>query len=302
MGSLLSRLVLGAGVAAAVMLGDPATASAQPAGTGGAPVTDAQKKTAKQLVDQAIAAQNAGDYDKAIELYRQAFAIVPHPILMFNVGQAHRLAGRPAQAAQFYERYLTLDPNGKEVATARAHLAAIKASGVTIPPGGTGDIGGAGDTGEPAAAATDPAKQAAPPTTGAVAPPEPAPVQEEPLRTDAVARPGRGLRITGLVLGGAGLVSLAIGGYYSTRVLALEDDARRAAAFQDMRELEAIGEAGEAAQLRQDISYLLAGGLIVGGAVTYYLGHRQGRATPTTALAPVVRPDFAGFVLSGSVP
>ena len=292
MGSLLSRLVLGAGIAGTVMLGDPASAPAQPAG--GAPAADAQKKdAAKKLVDQAIAAQGAGDYDKAIDLYRQAFALVPHPILMFNVGQAHRLAGRPAQAAQFYERYLTLDPSGKEAATARAHLEKIKASGVTPATGDTGDTGAS-------ATEPDPEGQAAqPPADGDAPPPDSQPGFELPPIADPVARPGRGLRITGLVLGGAGLVSLAVGGYVTTRVLALEDDATRPENAGRLDEIEADGEA---AQRNQDIAYILGGGLIVGGVVTYYLGHRQGRATPTTALAPVVRPDYAGFVLSGSLP
>jgi tetratricopeptide (TPR) repeat protein len=298
MGSLLSRLVIGAGVATAVMLGDPASAPAQPAGGAPAPAADAQKKdAAKKLVDQAIAAQGEGDYDKAIDLYRQAFALVPHPILMFNVGQAHRLAGRPAQAAQFYERYLTLDPSGKEAAAARAHLEKIKASGVTP---ATDAIGGDGGTGDTGASATEPDPAAGDaPTTGEADPAKQRPEPDEP-RTDTMERPGRGLRITGLVLGGAGLVSLAAGGYFTTRVLALEDEATEAT--KSGLPTDQIEQDGNAAERNQDIAYILAGCLIVGGAATYYFGHRQGRATPTTAFAPVVRPDYAGFVLSGSLP
>ena len=295
MGSLLSRLVLGAGVAAAVMLGGPASAPAQPApgGDAGAPEADAQKKeAAKKLAAQAIEAQNEKDYDKAIELFRQAYALVPRPLILFNVGQAHRLAGRSGLAIQFYERYLLRDPKGKEAATARTHLAALQATGAT---GGGGE---AVDQFEASAQKPEPAVEATEPEQPAddAARPEP---REQP-RTDTAARPGRGLRITGLVLGGAGLVSAVAGGYFTTQVLSIEDDAAKAAAMG--QSLDDFERRGDAAERKQDIAYILAGGLIAGGAVTYYLGYRKGRDVPTTALAPIVRPDFAGVVLSGSLP
>jgi hypothetical protein len=128
MASHLPRAVLGAGLAAAVMLGAPVTAGAQRAPGAPAPSDAKRRAAAKKLVDDAIAAQNAGDYDKAIALYQRAFALIPHPDLLFNVGQAYRLAGQPRKAARFYTRYLQLAPDGKEAATARAHLAAIRGS------------------------------------------------------------------------------------------------------------------------------------------------------------------------------
>src|SRR5690606_20424292 len=115
MASILSRVVIGAGIAAALMLGGPAIAEAQARPRAPAP-SDAAKQAARKLVDEGIAAQDAKDYDQAIERYKQAYALVPHPILMFNIGQAHRLAGRPDQAVPFYERYLALDPSGSESA------------------------------------------------------------------------------------------------------------------------------------------------------------------------------------------
>jgi hypothetical protein len=55
-------------------------------------------------------------------------------------------------------------------------------------------------------------------------------------------------------------------------------------------------------QRRQDIAYIVGGGLIVGGAVTYWLGSRKDRAAEATAWAPVVGPGFTGIALSGSLP
>lgn len=122
MHSLLARVVLGAGVAAALMFRSPVIVTAQPASDAPA-ASDVDKRAAKKLVDEGIAAQRAKDYDKAIELYQKAFALVPHPILLFDIGQAHRLAGHLEQAVPFYERYLALDPGGAEAAAAHAFLA-----------------------------------------------------------------------------------------------------------------------------------------------------------------------------------
>ncbi len=123
MALFLRRVMLGLGVAVAmpVVLGSR-SAEAQP-GPGATANTRAE---ARKLVDEGIAAQNAEDYGKAIALYLRAFSLDPHPLLLFNVAQAHRLAGCPQRAVPFYERYLTLDPEGAESAPARAALAEIQ--------------------------------------------------------------------------------------------------------------------------------------------------------------------------------
>ena len=124
MGVVWFRVMLGAGVAAALVLHGPAIADAQAMPQAQGP-SHTDRQTAKALVNQGIAAQNAKDYDKAVELYNKAFALIPHPILLFNIGQAHRLAGRLDRAVTFYERYLANDPNGSESTGAREILAAF---------------------------------------------------------------------------------------------------------------------------------------------------------------------------------
>jgi len=289
MTSLPSRVALGASVAAALMLRGPVTVEAQPAPE--APATDAQKReTAKKLVSEANAALDAKDYDRAIELNQKAYALTSHPLLLFNIGQAHRLAGRSQPAIQFYERYLQLDPGGAEAATAREHLGRLKAE-----PG-------------PAETAAPPAP---PPPIVTEAPPAGGPAPEGPHRTDTVSTPGRSLRITGLVLGGAGLASLAVGGYFGLKVLGYEQDAKdEVQRAMDAGEppptkeslQEQFGEHGDAAERNQFIAYAIGGALVVGGAVTYWIGHRKDRAAGTTAWTPVVRPGFAGLAFTGSLP
>jgi tetratricopeptide (TPR) repeat protein len=81
-----------------------------------------------------MAAQSAGDYDVAITFYEKAYELIPHPLLLFNIAQAHRLAGRIEQAETFYQRFLTTDPSGPEVQIARDQLAEIRAKRVPPPP------------------------------------------------------------------------------------------------------------------------------------------------------------------------
>jgi tetratricopeptide (TPR) repeat protein len=100
-------------------------ANAQPS-SGSAHAGTSARTAAKKLVDEGNAAYNAKDYGKAIALYMRAFSLEPHPRLLFNVGQALRLAGCSDRATSFYERYLALEPNGGESEPARGALAEIK--------------------------------------------------------------------------------------------------------------------------------------------------------------------------------
>lgn len=53
---------------------------------------------------------NEGKYDEAIAELLEAYAIKPHPNVLFNVARAHEAAGRPAEAVSFYRRYLDANP------------------------------------------------------------------------------------------------------------------------------------------------------------------------------------------------
>lgn len=85
-------------------------------------------KVAKQYVDAGLAAQSTGDYDTAITMYSKAYQLVPHPLLIFNMAQAHRLAGHIDQALTLYARYLEEDPSGAQAQTARELVAELRAS------------------------------------------------------------------------------------------------------------------------------------------------------------------------------
>src|SRR5262249_32250438 len=89
-----SRLVLLAAVGNAAV---PARGSAQPA-PAPAPANNQNWATAAKYTEAGLAAAKNGDYDTAIDFYEKAFELVPHPTLIFNIAEAHRLAGRTDEA------------------------------------------------------------------------------------------------------------------------------------------------------------------------------------------------------------
>ena len=84
---------------------------------------------ASQYVDDGIAAQRRGEYDAAIDLYQQAYQLVPHPVLIFDMAQAHRLAGDVEQALALYRKYLALDPDGSKAKIARQLITDLEGPG-----------------------------------------------------------------------------------------------------------------------------------------------------------------------------
>jgi tetratricopeptide (TPR) repeat protein len=294
MASLLTRVVLGGSVAAALIAGAPGSVDAQPAPGASAP-SDADKEAARKLVIEANAALDATQYDKAIELYQQAYDLTRHPLMLFNIAQAHRLAGRADAALTFYEQYLKDDPNGSEAAGARLRVEELKAAGATVRPELIKPTG----TGAPPAVEKD-----VPPPTGATPAAMPAPQPGGPDRTDTVGRPGRTLRLTGIVIGGVGLASVAVGSYFGLKMMGIRSDAEddvEVGATQEELEDSYLEDGNNAARMA-NIGFAVGGALIVGGAVTYWLGYKKDRAAESTAWAPVVGPGFTGIAFSGSLP
>jgi hypothetical protein len=139
MGSYRSQVILGVWVAGLIApaVSSSRTASAQPS-SGSAHAETSARTAAKKLVEEGNAAYNAKDYGKAISFYMRAFAIEPHPRLLFNIGQALRLAGCIERAVFFYERYLALEFERGESDAARGALTEIRShrspgSSVTAP-------------------------------------------------------------------------------------------------------------------------------------------------------------------------
>jgi hypothetical protein len=131
-----------------------------------------KEKQAYDLYQEGITNYNLGEFDKAIEKFKAAYALTGAPGLLFNVAQAYRLKKDYEQALYFYKTYLRLDPDAPNKADVDARVAEMermiqeqknldKAKPVgTIPPGASGvpdQPGGGGTTTPPGGTTTPPA-------------------------------------------------------------------------------------------------------------------------------------------------
>lgn len=224
---------------------------------------------ARAYTDQGLAAEQAGDYTRALALYRQAYALVPHPLLLFDMGQAHRKAGHTEEALRHYQRYLDTDPHDPQREVATAFVARL----------------------EEQLAAERRSKEAA---ASAVAPGPSEPDLDEPA-PDVTRAPGRRQRIVGASLVGAGVVSLAAGTYLELRARSLAADLSRPGAQYDPT----VVADGEAAERHGALALAAGGVLVVGGAAVYLLARaRAVDARRTARWAPALGPRFVGLVVA----
>lgn len=287
------RLALHLGlVGATVWVSTPRSVRADPV-----PSAD-NRQVAKEYVDAGLAAQQVKDYDTAITMYQKAYELIPHPILIFDIAQAYRLAGRLDDARREYKRYLSIDPSGSQSKTVRDLIAEIEAKVRTGssppsrdpggPPGTAASVVVSGDT---TADDTEVPPRGVPAVDGgrvAVSPANP-PRTFGPAEMREVS-PGRKLRIIGLAFGGAGVAALTIGSgagayaLYLSSVVHSESDPRDA----DGRHAQTISRAG----------FVAGGVLLAAGAVLYWRGYSRDRAV----VAPTKSDGSVGVTVIGVWP
>lgn len=267
-----------------------------------------KRKVARQYVEAGQAAQESHDYDTAITFYQKAFDLLPHPTLIFDIAQCHRLAGRLDPALSLYRRYLTEVSTGPEAQTARKLIAEIEAAKAARPR--KADEAGAeparqAEAGPPAIAARKPdvSPMADDPHPAAAAPSPASPPQPEALASPSpvdagAAYPGRTTRIAGVAISAAGLLALAIGTGYGVRALSISDQLSQPHAPFHQSDYDRGQRDGQIAT-----AALIGGGalIVVGGALTWF-GFRHPPSTDRIAIAPLAAPGFAGIVVAESLP
>lgn len=241
------------------------------------------KQKASELTKQAIAKVQAGEYEGGIELYLEAYELVPLPVLLSNVGAAYQKLGKPVEALRYFCMYLEKEPTGASAsfATAQAKLIQIEQ--------GNKDV-----TDETVCAPPKPPEPAVPvvdtpPPTAAV----------EPARETPPGDRGKTMRLTGLGIGGAGLVTVGVGIYFGLQAKDISDQITnhdRTMMWPDnIQDLEKEGQAHETKQ----IIFMIAGGAMVATGVALYFIGRSRKGESSTALVPTATPDSAGMAIVG---
>jgi tetratricopeptide (TPR) repeat protein len=86
--------------------------------------TDATAR-AKALYQAGVLQYNLSEFQKALDDFKAAYELRPDPVLLFNIGQSHRMLGHPQEAVFAYRAYLRElpdAPNRQEVERLRAEM------------------------------------------------------------------------------------------------------------------------------------------------------------------------------------
>jgi tetratricopeptide (TPR) repeat protein len=92
-------------------LADPSTRSRQ---VGPSLREESLEAKAKERFKAGQAAYDLGQFEKALQLYSEAYAAMPLPAFLFNIAQCHKQLGHWERAGFFYRRFSALAPEGTD--------------------------------------------------------------------------------------------------------------------------------------------------------------------------------------------
>ena len=260
--------------------------------------TEKDKQFAGELVKKAIARSQAGDHAAAIEIYLQAYTIVPNPLLLPNIGAEFQQTGKPQEALHYFCLYLEKDPDGTNAAFATSKAKALQIQ-----------LGNKNVDDDDVCAPPKPVKK---PVKEPVKEPTKEPVREaikeppprQPPDEDT-ASSGSGsskLKYVGLVVGLAGLGVVGIGAYDGAQAKKISDQLTNHSPNtpwpDNIQDLQRRGQAYENLQ----IGFLVGGGaLAVTGAILYFVGRSDESSRRSSDKTMVnVTPTTNGFAVFGT--
>jgi len=241
-------------------------------------------KQARQSFEMGKKAYTLGDFDKAIELWKEGYELKDDPILLYNIAQAYRQKGDAAKAIFYYRGYLRDAPQARNRAEVEGRMAELQRG-----------IDEAERAAQPAPTPVPP-PALPPPTEVAPAPPPLVPVAPPP-HDDDEPRPGKGMRVAGIVTVGVGVAALGAATFFGLRARSLAnelEDATQAGQpwSQDLADKESQGKTMNTLAL---VGFGVGAAAVVTGGILYYLGARKDARTAQerTAFLPAIGPDGA---------
>jgi tetratricopeptide (TPR) repeat protein len=214
-----------------------------------------------------------GNFEESIREYAEAYRLKSDPAILYNLGQANRLANHPAEALHFYRMYLSKVPDAPNRSEIESKIDTLGH-----------ELEQQRRAREAAAAA-----QAAPLTAPASTPPL-VPVRKlaEP------APPGKAKEVSGIAVGVVGVGLLDAGIAFGVLASNAGSDLTRQAkagsfSYSDQQN-------GKRDQLLEPIFLAIGGAALVTGVVLWVLGNREGRASRRVSVAtvPIDGSHFAG--------
>jgi tetratricopeptide (TPR) repeat protein len=224
-------------------------------------------REAQAHLERAMSLHADARYTEALTELTTAYALDPQPEILYAIAQTHVQLGDCAQAALFYQRFLSTDPAAVAAAAAREAMTACAATvGASGARGGSGTEPGAQPPAEPTAPATT-----EPPSTAA-------PIVDRPTaaRRDRWYRDPVGLALVG---GGVGLGVVGLVTYGTAR--SKIDRAATAPSYSQY-----VENLADARRLRVSAIALGAVGALAVGIGAVHLWRHRGHATEL-AIAPV---------------
>ncbi|MCX5742894.1 MAG: tetratricopeptide repeat protein [Proteobacteria bacterium] len=254
------------------------------------PVADDKKVEAKAHYEKGNTHYNLGEFDKAIEEFKAAYALTSAVGLLFNIAQSYRLKKDYENASYFYKTYLRLKPDAPNKSDVEDRIKEMDAlleeqkKQIQLPPTGLQNPDG-----------TKPPERVEPTKPVVVVPVQPgptAPLKEEPRSLGN----GKSMRLAGLTAAGAGVALVITGAVFGSLASSAEADLNAlspnmgtwTAAQQDTY------DHGKRDNTIAIVSLALGGAGIATGGVLYYLGYKKDSSSTTVA----VRPSHGGASFS----
>ena len=114
---MIKRLILIVGLCSATAV------MAQPA----PPPPDAAKAQARGFFEEGIRFFNVGEFQKALDAFKQGYLVKPDPAFLFNIGQCNRMMKNFEEAAHAYRAYLREAPTAPNRADVEKYIASAEA-------------------------------------------------------------------------------------------------------------------------------------------------------------------------------
>ncbi len=248
-----------------------------------------EKSLAREHFIKGTKSFDLGLYDEAIDELMTAYKAKDDPAILYNIAQAHRLAGHTAEALRFYRVYLVKVPHAPnrddvevKVAELQKAIEQQKKTQTELPPDQV--IKPSSPTEPPVAAPREEPKLAPAP----VAVPAPLVVVVDHSITD------RRLKVGGIATLSVGVALLAGGIGMAVLASQTADDISRAPTF-NQHQLDSY----HVDQALEGVFLGLGAAAAVTGVVTYAVGWHRSRS-PRLSVAPASTPGGAVVHLAGT--